>query len=153
MWPNPQKTADLITFTEEILNGKLHFLCSVKSRRVSNFVIYYLRNCQWSAERETKKHDLRKIFFIFKILKLLEIERHILVLTLANFCEQLLIILELYFFLGYATKKLQACRCSTVTLNIIFDIYLYLCKVLLFQSNRILIYMIPDYILRSYFTW
>ena len=30
MWPNPQFPADLVTFTEEILNGKLHFLCSVK---------------------------------------------------------------------------------------------------------------------------
>ena len=29
MWPNPQETADLITFTEEILNGKLNFLCSL----------------------------------------------------------------------------------------------------------------------------
>ena len=29
MWPNPQETADLVTFTEEILNGKLHFLCAV----------------------------------------------------------------------------------------------------------------------------
>ena len=29
MWPNPQETADLVTFTEEILNGK-HFLCSVR---------------------------------------------------------------------------------------------------------------------------
>ena len=28
MWPNPQETADLVTLTEEILNGKLHFLCS-----------------------------------------------------------------------------------------------------------------------------
>ena len=29
MWPNPQfPTADLVTFTEEILNEKLHFLCS-----------------------------------------------------------------------------------------------------------------------------
>ena len=28
MWPNPQETADLITFNEEILNEKLHFLCS-----------------------------------------------------------------------------------------------------------------------------
>ena len=28
MWPNPQEIADLVTFTEEILNGKLHFLCS-----------------------------------------------------------------------------------------------------------------------------
>ena len=24
MWPNPQETADLVTFTEEILNEKLH---------------------------------------------------------------------------------------------------------------------------------
>ena len=28
MWPNPQETADLVTFTEEILNGKFNFLCS-----------------------------------------------------------------------------------------------------------------------------
>ena len=27
MWPNLQETADFVTFTEEILNGKLHFLC------------------------------------------------------------------------------------------------------------------------------
>ena len=26
--PNPQETADLLTFTEKILNGKLHFCCS-----------------------------------------------------------------------------------------------------------------------------
>ena len=28
MWPNPQETADFVTFTAGILNGKLHFLCS-----------------------------------------------------------------------------------------------------------------------------
>ena len=28
MWRNPQKTSDLVKFSEEILNGKLHFLCS-----------------------------------------------------------------------------------------------------------------------------
>ena len=28
MWPNPQETAELVSFTDEILNGKLHFLCS-----------------------------------------------------------------------------------------------------------------------------
>ena len=26
---NPDETADLVTFTEETLSGKLHFLCSV----------------------------------------------------------------------------------------------------------------------------
>ena len=29
MWPNPQFPVDLVAFTEEILNEKLHFLCSV----------------------------------------------------------------------------------------------------------------------------
>ena len=27
----PQETADLVTFTEEICNGKLHFLCSIEA--------------------------------------------------------------------------------------------------------------------------
>ena len=30
MWPNPQYPAYLVTFTEKVLNGKLHFLCSEK---------------------------------------------------------------------------------------------------------------------------
>ena len=30
MWPNLQETGDLVTFTEEILNGKLHFLRRVR---------------------------------------------------------------------------------------------------------------------------
>ena len=29
MLPNPQFPSDLVTFTAEILNGKLYFLCSV----------------------------------------------------------------------------------------------------------------------------
>ena len=28
MWSNSQKTEDFVTFTEEILNRKFHFLCS-----------------------------------------------------------------------------------------------------------------------------
>ena len=35
MWPNPQFPVDLVIFTEEILNGKLHFLYSVKSSFVA----------------------------------------------------------------------------------------------------------------------
>ena len=31
MWSNPEETADLVTFTEEILDGKLHFLRSDNS--------------------------------------------------------------------------------------------------------------------------
>ena len=29
MWLNPQFPTDLLTFTEEIFNGKLHFVCNV----------------------------------------------------------------------------------------------------------------------------
>ena len=45
MWPNPKFPGDLVTFTEEILNEKLHFLCSfspydihiIKGYTCSNF--------------------------------------------------------------------------------------------------------------------
>ena len=30
-----QETADLVTFTEEILNGKLHFLCSATCQNLT----------------------------------------------------------------------------------------------------------------------
>ena len=33
MWPNLQIPADLVTLTEEILNGKLHFLYSVNQNQ------------------------------------------------------------------------------------------------------------------------
>ena len=40
MLPNLQETADLVPFTEEILNGKLHFLCSVFTVKI--FFIFLL---------------------------------------------------------------------------------------------------------------
>ena len=48
MWPNPQETADLVTFTEEILNGKLHFLCSVNKNKFMNILPISLTNSQRS---------------------------------------------------------------------------------------------------------
>ena len=36
MWPNPQFPTDFVTFTEEILNETLHFLCSAKFTDGSN---------------------------------------------------------------------------------------------------------------------
>ena len=42
MWPNPQETADLVKFTEETLNGKLHFLCSqVVGLRFSSSILAF----------------------------------------------------------------------------------------------------------------
>ena len=36
MWLNPQETADLVTRTEEILNGKRHFLGIVTTLVISH---------------------------------------------------------------------------------------------------------------------
>ena len=38
MWPNPQESADLVTFTEGILNGKHHFLYN---ERISDIFMEY----------------------------------------------------------------------------------------------------------------
>ena len=46
MWPDPQFPADLVTFTEEILNAKLHFLCSVEKILLSIFHGYTGRKVQ-----------------------------------------------------------------------------------------------------------
>ena len=42
MWPNPQFPADLVTFTQEIPNGKLYFLCSF-----SWFVVVFILCDVW----------------------------------------------------------------------------------------------------------
>ena len=49
MWPNPQETADLVTFIEEILNGKLHFLWSGKpcENGCKKFSKLYLMLVMW----------------------------------------------------------------------------------------------------------
>ena len=45
MWPNLQSPADLVTFTEEVLNGKLHFLCSALDILVSNVIFQFSPIC------------------------------------------------------------------------------------------------------------
>ena len=39
MWPNPQETTDLVTFSEEIYNKKLKFFCAVRDILVIATVI------------------------------------------------------------------------------------------------------------------
>ena len=59
MWPNPQFLADLVTFTEEILNGKLHFLCNAKEifkhvTEIREKFAFFIRRCKWN---ESKFHS------------------------------------------------------------------------------------------------
>ena len=43
MRPNSQESADLFTFTDEIFEGKLYFLCSVRELVYESVIIYYAR--------------------------------------------------------------------------------------------------------------
>ena len=43
MWPNPQFASDLVKLTEEILNGKLHFLFSL----AKNFSVKNVKKYDW----------------------------------------------------------------------------------------------------------
>ena len=60
MWPNPQFPADLISFTEEILNGKLHFLCIAhnKTPKISQSLIVVV-----ITQMAVKKKNKTVLFF------------------------------------------------------------------------------------------
>ena len=47
-WPNPQQAVDLVTFTVETLNGKLHFLHSVITTKLLNNE-WYNQNLIWGT--------------------------------------------------------------------------------------------------------
>ena len=57
MWPHPQETADLVTFTEEILNGKLHFLWSALYNNFEARSYVFSIFCDKAAEQ--KYHTMR----------------------------------------------------------------------------------------------
>ena len=57
MRPHPQETAYLVTFTEEILNGKLHFLRSEISERDSWYIPsweLYVPSQQWKKQKNVR---------------------------------------------------------------------------------------------------
>ena len=75
MWPKPQfswyvtaqkkETKDLVTFTEEILNGKLHFLCSEIYGTWTSYFCPSLSLIQFS---HGTFWNVRTTFFIFVVL-------------------------------------------------------------------------------------
>ena len=54
MWPNPQFSADLVTFTEEILNGKLHFFVQCMINSEDSFKIFPWKKNLKNPPAETK---------------------------------------------------------------------------------------------------
>ena len=60
MGTNPQKTADLVPFTEEILNEKLHFLCSA-----SSYIFDWTPNTPLQMFQEKKKNSGNSSNFLY----------------------------------------------------------------------------------------
>ena len=74
MWPNPQLSLDLVTFTEKILYGKLHFLCSdinkwVHSKK-TNSKINILEILEYKIQPEITKSKIFTRFNFFTKLSL-----------------------------------------------------------------------------------
>ena len=99
MSPNPQETADLVTFTEEILNGKLHFLCSEVNEIISNVF-------------SRRKISLNKNKTFFQSQKFGSVEYDSLSLTERSFLRALCfgeyIILHLFSYLLLSTNQFRS---------------------------------------------
>ena len=77
--PNPQKIADLVTFTEETLHGKLHFLCCVNcfwqltiSSKSYIFDLNFHRILKLSQDK-----NLRVVSTIFLLVYFLSLKEHL----------------------------------------------------------------------------
>ena len=60
MWPNPQETADLVTFTEEILKWKTSFF---EQWKLFFQKLLLLKNCASKLDCATEEHNL-VVFFL-----------------------------------------------------------------------------------------
>ena len=78
MWPNWQETADLSIFTEEILNRKLYFLCSVKHLGKAQLILsVYSFNSLFQFENfEKVKQEFLMHLWINTFLQFLKYKLH-----------------------------------------------------------------------------
>ena len=94
MWPNPQKTADLVTLTEENHNGKLHFLrnvCQSKTRereQVKQGFHFAVIGVSWSSVWSTVNYyEYKSCSFTKYLVRKLYLEN----VTLLNFVLELVL--------------------------------------------------------------
>ena len=79
MWPNPPENAALVTFIEEILNGKLHFsktdttefnfkLKKVQlSNNTTSLQVFFARICSKDLENIFQSTTSNRYFYIFEL--------------------------------------------------------------------------------------
>ena len=68
MWPNPHETTDLVTFTEEILNGNLHFLGSSYAWAYTKFVFYIMYGSKLTYQRKSTVILRNKFLHVIQII-------------------------------------------------------------------------------------
>ena len=68
MWPNTQETADLVTFTEEILNGKLNFSCSVSSNTFAPYGFMIQEDLIESISKYISVSEKKRLILFKKLL-------------------------------------------------------------------------------------
>ena len=68
MWPNPQFPVDLVTFTEEILHGKLHSLCSDTNANANTMIIFIIKDTKLHVPVVTLKHNKNNLKKCEKVL-------------------------------------------------------------------------------------
>ena len=79
MWQNPQETPDLVTFTEEIFNWKLHFLCSASMRDIGKYFKSLFFDKRYTSIQAL--HD----YFYFVVANLFNFLRFALAVTIKLF--------------------------------------------------------------------
>ena len=86
MWENPKFPADLVKFTKEILNGKLHFLCSEKEWLTAFLLLNESIHSPYLYERLFKK-QCNATYFDKKCTKLqaLKLCEYVILVTERNF--------------------------------------------------------------------
>ena len=57
MWLNPQEIVDFLTFTEDIFNGKPHFLCRVIEHKFADLAN---KNNSWHLTTDYQKKKKKK---------------------------------------------------------------------------------------------
>ena len=78
MWPNPKETANLVTFTEEIVNGKLKFLGSSCSTDLL---------CMMHFQNVSMIHSENVLGFSVNLSEISRIDDYFRFLYLFNICK------------------------------------------------------------------
>ena len=122
MSPNPQETADLVTFTEEILNRKLHFFCSEMNLRLTpnmdTILTSFFSNYFWSLGPRT---DICANFGTFLVFLVLFIDKFLLYHTS---------LILLFWIMSFdVTNWIDHCLLDNVSLHMKLSIFPLCCLV------------------------